>query len=63
MRFVTVRELRSESAEDAGDSLRRARAVAAVKSLQKHSVTVGRHRLSRTAIEAEIALVRNDRCR
>ena len=93
MRFVSVRELRSRSAdvwrrladepdmvitsngrpvailsavsseglEESLTALRRARAVAAVEVMQSQSVAAGKHRLSRTAIGAEIAAVRKGR--
>jgi antitoxin (DNA-binding transcriptional repressor) of toxin-antitoxin stability system len=93
MRFVSVRELRSQSAdvwrgladepemvitsngkpvailsavssaglEESLSALRRARAIAAVESMQSRSVAAGRHRLGRGAIQAEIATVRKGR--
>ena len=93
MRFVSVRELRSRSAdvwrrladepdmvitsngrpvailsavsseglEESLAALRRARAIAAVEVMQSQSVAVGKHRMSRTAIGAEIAAVRKGR--
>ena len=93
MRFVSVRELRSRSAdvwrrladepdmvitsngrpvailsavsseglEESLAALRRARAVAAVEVMQSRSVAAGKHRMSRTAIGAEIAAVRKGR--
>ena len=95
MRFVTVRELRSQSAEvwrrlaDEPDmvitsngrpvailsavasegleeslaALRRARAMAAVEAMQSRSVAAARHRMSRAAVDAEIAAVRKGRGR
>jgi len=95
MRFVTVRELRSQSAEvwrsladepemvitsngkpvailsavsAAGlekslDALRRARAIAAVETMQSQSVAAGKHRTKPAAIDAEIAAVRKGRGR
>jgi prevent-host-death family protein len=95
MRFVTVRELRSQSAgvwrrladepelvitsngrpvailsavsseglEESLAALRRARATAAVETMQRRSVATGKHRLSRAAIAAEIAAVRKGRGR
>jgi prevent-host-death family protein len=95
MRFLTVRELRSRSAEvwrrladeqemvvtsngkpvailsavssenleESLAAVRRARAVAAVDSMQRQSVTAGRHRLSRNDIQAEIAAARKGRKR
>jgi prevent-host-death family protein len=93
MRFVSVRELRSRSAdvwrrladepdmvitsngrpvailsavsseglEESLAALRRARAIAAVEAMQSQSVAAGKHRMSRTAIGAEIAAVRKGR--
>ena len=93
MRFVSVRELRSRSAdvwrrladepdmvitsngrpvailsavsseglEESLAALRRARAIAAVEVMQSQSVAAGKHRMSRAAIGAEIAVVRKGR--
>jgi prevent-host-death family protein len=93
MRFVTVRELRSRSADlwrrlaEEGDlvvtsngrpvallsavpadaleeslaALRRARATAAVESMQRQSLAAGTQRLPRKEIEAEVAAARKGR--
>ena len=93
MRFVTVRELRSRSAEvwrglaqepdmvitsngkpvailsavsaagleESMSALRRARAMAAVEAMQSRSVAAGKHRMSRAAVQGEIAAVRKGR--
>ncbi|MGD0901258.1 MAG: type II toxin-antitoxin system prevent-host-death family antitoxin [Thermoguttaceae bacterium] len=95
MQFVTVRELRSQSAdvwrrlaeerdivitsngrplallsavspenlEDSLAALRRARAMTAVEAAQQRSVAAGTHRMSESAIQAEIAAVRKSRSR
>jgi antitoxin (DNA-binding transcriptional repressor) of toxin-antitoxin stability system len=51
----------SEGLEESLAALRRARAVAAVEIMQSQSVAAGKHRMSRTAIGAEIAAVRKGR--
>jgi antitoxin (DNA-binding transcriptional repressor) of toxin-antitoxin stability system len=93
MHFVSVRELRSRSAdvwrcladeselvvtsngkpiailsavspaglEESLAAARRARAMSAVEAMQSRSVAAGRHRMSRTAVRAEIAAVRKGR--
>ena len=93
MQFVTVRELRSRSAdlwkrlaaepdivvtsngkpiailsavsadglEESLAALRRARAVAAVEAMQRHSVSAGKDRMSPAAIQAEIDAFRKGR--
>ena len=93
MRFVTVRELWSQSAEiwrrlseegelvitsngkpmailsavspegleESLSALRRARAMAAVESMQRESVAAGKHRMTSDDVQAEIAAVRKDR--
>jgi prevent-host-death family protein len=95
MQFVSVRELRSRSAElwkrldaepdmvitsngrpvailtavspegleESLAALRRARAVAAVEAMQRRSVAAGKHRLSQSAIQAEIKAFRKGRTR
>lgn len=95
MRFISVRDLRSRSAEiwkalskerelvitsngkpiailsavseqtleEALKSIRTARAVAAVETMQRHSVHVGTDRMTGKEIEAEIATVRKKRSR
>jgi hypothetical protein len=52
-----------ETLEEALKSIRTARAVAAVESMQRDSVRVGTDRLSEEEIEAEIAAVRKKRSR
>ena len=93
MRFVSVRELRSRSAEiwrrladeqemvvtsngkpvailsavsqesldESLSAVRRARALAAVQSMQERSVAAGTHRITRGDIQDEIAAVRKGR--
>jgi antitoxin (DNA-binding transcriptional repressor) of toxin-antitoxin stability system len=93
MQFVTVRELRSRSAdiwrqladesefvitsngrpvailsavspcglEESLAALRRARAMAAVETMQRQSVASGKHRMTQAAIRTEIAAVRRGR--
>ena len=95
MRFISVRDLRSRSAEiwkalskerelvitsngkpiailsavseetleEALKSIRTARAVAAVETMQRHSVRAGTDRMTGEEIEAEITAVRKKRSR
>jgi prevent-host-death family protein len=95
MQFVSVRELRSQSAdvwrrlvdeqemiitnngkpvailsavapenlEDSLTAIRRARAIAAVESMQRQSVAAGRHRMTPKQIQAAITAVRKGRPR